>query len=308
MKRKVFLCEDMHPQALSLLTTHCQITNDRHDLEQVEAIITRNLKIDARFAASCPMLKVVAIHGTGYDHVDVTALKKQGITVFHVPGENALSVAELTVGCILNLARKINEADRRLHQGEILLPGTQGLMGMEISHKVLGLIGCGHIARLTADILRLGFGMKVIAYSPSLNDEKASQWHLEKCHCPAEVFARANIVSIHCSLNEQTRHMVDYDMLSQAKKNCLVINTSRGDVIKEDDLYQALKEGIIKAAACDVFSEEPISQDHPLLTLDNFLATPHIGATTEEALKRVGMKTVQGILDYFAGFSVANRL
>lgn len=308
MKRTVFLCEDIHPHALTLLSKHCQVISDIRYIHGAEVIITRNFKVNTELIASCPNLKLVAIHGTGYDHVDVTGLKQKGIMVFHVPGENALSVAEIVVGFILNLARKIYEADRLIHQGQVLPSGTKQLMGMEISHKVLGLIGCGHIARMTADILRLGFGMKVIAYSPSLDEKKARMWHVERCDSPAEVFAGADIVSIHCALNEQTRHMIDYDLLCLAKPHCLVINTARGDVIKEDDLYRAIKEGVIQGAACDVLSYEPINPEHPLLTLDHFLATPHIAATTQEALERVGMKMVQGILNYFEHKKIENML
>lgn len=133
-------------------------------------------------------------------------------------------------------------------------------------------------------------------------------WHVERCDSPAEVFAGADIVSIHCALNEQTRHMIDYDLLCLAKPHCLVINTARGDVIKEDDLYRAIKEGVIQGAACDVLSYEPINPEHPLLTLDHFLATPHIAATTQEALERVGMKMVQGILNYFEHKKIENML
>lgn len=299
MQKKVFLSEDLHHEAYELLAKNFQIINDFNNIQEVEAIITRNLKIDKAVIDDCVNLKVVAIHGTGYDHVDVKYLKQKGISVFHVPGENALSVAELVVGCILNLSRNLYEADRLLHQGMTLKPGTGQLMGMEISHKVFGMIGCGHIARMTADILRQGFGMKIIAYSPSFDEKKAKMWQIENCQSPEEVFAKADIVSIHCSLNDQTRHMIDYKMLCHAKKDCLLINTARGAILKEDDLYRALKEGVIKAAACDVFSHEPVDIHHPLLTLNNFLATPHIGATTEEALKRVGMKTVEGIINYF---------
>lgn len=308
MQKKVFLGEDIHREAYDLLSKYCQIISDFKDIKEVDGIITRNLTIDKTIIDDCTNLKVVAIHGTGYDHVDVEYLKQQGITVFHVPGENALSVAELVVGCVLNLSRKIYEADRLFHRGETLMPGTGQLMGMEISHKVFGMIGCGHIARMTADILRQGFGMKIIAYSPSLDERKAKIWQIEKCQSPEEVFANADIVSIHCALNDQTWHMIDYKMLCHAKRKCLLINTARGAIVKEDDLYRALKEGIIKAAACDVFSHEPLDVHHPLLTLDNFLATPHIGATTEEALKRVGMKTVKGMINYFEHKKIDNIL
>ena len=141
MQKKVFLSEDLHHEAYELLAKNFQIINDFNNIQEVEAIITRNLKIDKAVIDDCMNLKVVAIHGTGYDHVDVKYLKQKGISVFHVPGENALSVAELVVGCILNLSRNLYEADRLFHQGTTLKPGTGQLMGMEISHKVRIKIG-----------------------------------------------------------------------------------------------------------------------------------------------------------------------
>lgn len=306
--KKVFLCEDIHQQAYDLLEKHFEIINDFHEINKAEAMIVRNIKVDRALVERCPHLQIVAVHGTGYDQVDIDYLKEKDIVVFHVPGENALSVAEFVVTLILNLTRKVYLADRMIQNGEVVEIGTKSLQGMEISGKTLGLVGCGNIARKTASILQNGFGMKVVVYSPSLTVAKAEKWHIERCDSIEEVFEKADIVSIHCSLNQDTKNMIDLEVLKHAKKDSLLINTARGSIINENDLYFALKSGLLKGAACDVFVEEPPHKNHPLLTLNHFLATPHIAATTNEALQRVGMKVVKGLIDYFSGKDIQHQL
>lgn len=305
--KKVFLCEDLHPQAYQLLKEHFEIIHERENIDQIDALITRNILVNKELVDQCPQLKIVAVHGTGYDHVDVAYLKEKGIVVFHVPGQNALSVAEMTVALILDLSRKISYSHQLLHFHSVKI-GTQELAGHEISHKTIGLIGFGEIAKKVCTILQNGFSMKVIAYSPHLTHRDASLFSIDICQSIEEVFEKADIVSIHCPLNEQTRHLIDMNIIKHAKKNCLLINTARGAIVCEDDLYDALKQGIIAGAASDVFEHEPVSRQHPLLTLNHFIATPHLGATTEEALYRVGMKTVENLIDYFSHQRVAGQL
>ncbi|MBM6842289.1 hydroxyacid dehydrogenase [[Clostridium] spiroforme] len=308
MKRKIFLCEQIHQQAYNLLKKNFKIVTDWDKLDQVEGLIVRNFRVDRKLIDCCQSLKVVAVHGTGYDHLDLSYLKSRGVTVFRVPGENAQSVAEFTVALMLNLSRNIYLADRCLQQGNEIELGTKQLEGTELFEKTVGLIGWGQIARKTAFILQMGFRMNVIVYSPSLTEKQALNDHIEKCETLKELFTRADIVSVHCSLNDQTRKLIHDDILRYAKSSCLLVNTARGKIIDEKALYKALKNGVIKGAACDVFSDEPISKSHPLLSLPQFLATPHIAATTDEALYRVGMKVVYGLIDYFEGKDMENRL
>lgn len=308
MKKKVFLCEDIHQKAYERLACHFEIISDINNITDAEAIIVRNMYIDKMLIDQCQCLKILAVHGTGYDGIDLKYLKEKNITVFNVPAENALSVAELVVALILNVSRKIYLADRLLQSNQIIETGSALFAGSEISYKTLGLIGCGNTAQKTAYILQNGFNMKVIAYSPSLTLEKAKELNIEKYHSIKEVFEKADIVSIHCALNEQTKGMINLKILKHAKKECILINTARGAIIDEHDLYIALKEKIIQGAACDVFVEEPLHPNNPLLKLDNFIATCHIGATTDEALYRVGMKVVEGIINFFHNQEIPNRL
>ena len=237
---------------------------------------------------------MIGIHGTGVDDVDMESAKKHGIQVFSVPHLNSRSVAEMNVALMLALGRKIVQADRRLTEGAPVRMAE--LRGMEMCGKVLGLIGVGDISRQTADICRKGLGMQVIGWSRHLTEEKARAMTMAYAHSIAEVLKKADVVVIGVALTPETRQLMGKEQFEQMKSNAILINTTRGAVLDEQALYESLDGGIIAGAACDVFVDEPVDASHPLLTLDNFIATPHLGANTEEALKRVSMAVVQGVL------------
>ncbi len=297
---KVFLCEDIHKDAYDKLAANAQIISDYEKLPQAEAVINRNLRIDAAWMDRCPNLKVIGIHGTGTDGVDLSAAKERGIHVFNVPHQNAGSVAELIVAFALMLSRNLHRADRLMQEGKITENGPASLMGVELQGKTFGMIGCGEIAKIAANILKNGFGMKIIGTSPSLTKEKAIEEGFTYAVSVEEVLKKADIINIGACLNETTRNLITYDKLKLTKKGAVLINTARGGIVNENDLARALGDGSLHAAACDVFEEEPPRKDHPLLGLDNFIATPHIGATTDEALYRVGINVVNGILSFEA--------
>ena len=171
------------------------------------------------------------------------------------------------------------------------------LQGMELAGKTLGLIGVGDISRQTADICRKGFNMEVIGWSRSLTEEKARRMDMAWAESMTEVLQKADIIVVGVALTPETYHLLGKAQFAQMKPGALLINTTRGAVLDEEALYESLTNGEIGGAACDVFAEEPVSVGHPLLALDNFVATPHLGANTEEALKRVGMAVVQGVLN-----------
>lgn len=175
------------------------------------------------------------------------------------------------------------------------------LQGMELAGKTLGLIGVGDISRQTADICRKGFDMEVIGWSRSLTEEKARRMDMVYADSMAEVFQKADVIVVGVALTPETRHLIGREQFAQMNPKAMLINTTRGAVLDEQALYESLAKGEIGGAACDVFAEEPISAGHPLLALDNFVAAPHLGANTEEALRRVGMAVVQGVLNRLDG-------
>lgn len=294
--RKVFLCEYIHPEAYALLERHAEVISEWDRLPEVEAIIDRNFKITNNIMEKAKLLKVIGVHGTGTDDVDIQAAKKHGIQVFSVPHQNSRSVAEMNVALMLAVARKIVRADRKM-AGQAGSNVLAELQGMELWGKTLGLIGVGDISRHTADICRNGFGMKVIGWSRHLTEEKARAMDMIYAPSMIEVFAEADVIVVGVALAPETYQLIGKEQLKQMKPGAILINTTRGAVLDEQALYESLTEGNIGGAACDVFVDEPINGSHPLLSLDNFVATPHLGANTEEALRRVGMAVVQGVLE-----------
>ena len=294
---KVFLCEFIHPEAKKYLERNAEIISDWNNINEVDAIINRNLQITKEIMDKAYNLKVIAIHGTGMDGVDMGEAKKRGIHVFSTPHQNADSVAEMIVGLILSLTRKISLAGKLIGKGKKIDNAPSELKGIELRGKTFGLIGVGDIAIRASKIMKYGFGMKVIGFSRSLTKEKAKDIDIGYCSSIDEVLKSSDIVNIGVSLNNSTVNMINNEKIKLMKRTSYLINTSRGKVIDEKALYNALKNNEIAGAACDVFVNEPPTLDNPLLSLDNFIATPHIGANTDEALYRVGMSVVKGILE-----------
>ena len=286
---KVFLCENIHPEALALLKTRAEIISDWDNIAEAEAIINRNLRLPAELLSKMPQLRAIAVHGTGHDGIDMDYCREKSITVFYVPFENADSVAELILAFSLALLRKLPLADRLLLSGEIRETAPAVLFGNELMGKTVAFLGVGDIARRAARIFREGFRANVIGYAPSFTKEKAEKWQIGYTESLSELLSRADILSIGVHLTPETKGMISENELSQMKSSAILINTARGTVIDEKALYKALKEKKIAAAACDVFENEPPTLGNPLLSLENFLATPHIGANTDEALRRVGI-------------------
>lgn len=312
--RKVFLCEYIHPEAYAYLKAHAEVIHDWDRLSEAEALIDRNLKITDEIMETAKSLRLIGIHGTGVDDVDMAAAGRRGIQVFSVPHQNSRSVAEMNVALMLALGRKIVRADRILRgqAGRSAAESTgspesemtdrmAGLQGMELAGKTLGLIGVGDISRQTADICRKGFNMEVIGWSRRLTEEKARRMDMVYADSMEEVFQKADVIVVGVALTPETRHLIGREQFAQMNPKAMLINTTRGAVLDEQALYESLAKGEIGGAACDVFAEEPISAGHPLLALDNFVAAPHLGANTEEALRRVGMAVVQGVLNRLDG-------
>ena len=301
---KIFLCESIHPEALALLESRAEIIVDWARIGEADAIVNRNLKLPAETLCRAKSLKVIAVHGTGSDGIDLDYCRGQGVTVLYVPYENARSVAELIVALTLNLLRKIALADRLILSGAPVKNASPELFGSELSGKTLGLIGVGDIARRAAKIMQDGFGVKVIGYSPSFTGEEAEKLGIKRCGSVSEVLRQADVISLGVHLTPQTAHMISYGEFALVKPTAILINTSRGGVVDEAALYDALTTGKLAAAACDVWAQEPPTRRSPLVGLDNLLATPHLGANTDEALRRVGVTMARQIFDALDGKEV----
>lgn len=292
--KKVFLCEYIHPEAYKLLKAHAEIIREWERLPEADGLINRNLQIDREVMRRAEKLKVIGIHGTGTDGVDMDAAEELGLEVFSVPHRNSQSVAEMNVALMLALGRKMFMADRMVRQGNL---NFSALQGTEFFGKSLGLIGIGEISRRTAKICKNGFGMHVIGWSRHMRVDEMMALGIEPQETMDGVFEKADVIMPGVDLTEETRHMIGKSQFDKMKSQALLVNTSRGAVLNEEELYEALCSGQIGGAACDVFTEEPVTIENPLLHLDNFIATPHVGANTETALKNVGMAVVKEMLE-----------
>ncbi len=298
---KIFLAEYIHPEAVARLKEKAEITDRLEDIGEVEGIILRTFPVDRGLMEKAKKLKVVAKHGVGYNTIDIEAAKEYGITVTFTPRANTNSVAELIAALILDVARNVSLADRKSRGSEWTRVAPAELSGTEISGKTLGLIGMGNIARRVAGIMRGGFQADIVGYDPYVTGEAAAELGIRKRETVEEVLREADIVNISVPLTEDTRNLISARNMDCFKPGAILINASRGGIVNEADLYEALKSGRLRGAACDAFESEPPTGDNPLLALDNFVATPHIGADTEDALYRMGMEAVEAVLDTLEG-------
>lgn len=297
---KVFLCETIHEAAYKKLSEYAEIVSDWNRIGEVDALINRALQIRGPEMDRMPNLKVIAVHGTGTDGVDLDEAKRRGIRVVYAPHMNANAVAELNVGLLLSVCRNIVTA-RKVIENRQKEDAQRLLKGSELRGKTAGLIGLGAVGSKTASILGQGFGMQLLTYNPFITKEQAAEYNCQLKETPEDLLAASDVVFLSLPLNDSTRGMISEKRLRAMKPGAVLINTARGPLIDEDALYQVLKEGHLSGAASDVLCEEFPQTTHPLLSLDNFVVTPHIGANTDEALYTVGITCVDEIIDVMEG-------
>jgi len=297
----VYLSEYIVPEAEEYLRQRVQVVNTFDHIEEIDGILLRNIPVTAELMDRAPRLKVIGKHGVGVNTIDVAAARERGIRVVYTPTSNADSVAEMTVALFLAMERKIPEADRNCRLGSYETIAPLSLIGTEIGSKTLGQIGMGNIAQRVAAILHKGFGVRALGYDPFIPAEKAAARGFEKVDTLEELLERSDLVNINVPLMESTERMISGALFDHFRPGAVFVNAARGAVISEDDLYEALVSGKLKAAACDTFVSEPPSPDNKLLTLPNFIATPHIAGSTAESLARTGMEVVKEILTVLAG-------
>ncbi len=240
-------------------------------------------------------LKAVIRFGVGYDAVDLDAATQLGIPVANTPGTNSVSVAEHALTLMLTLQKKVVENCSNLRKGEWIEP-----IGKELSGKTVALFGFGKIARILAGFLK-GFSCRIIAYDICFNGEKAQELDVEE-YCEIDkLFSEADIVSLHIAFTPETDKIVGKEFLGKMKNSAFLINTARGGVVDEEALISVLKENRIAGAGLDVFAEEPIAPEHPFITLENVVMTPHVAASTYESSIRTYRMAIDSALDLMEG-------
>ena len=305
----VYLSEYIYPEARKVLESRTEVVSSFDEPEKVEAIILRVFPVDAALMDMLPNLKVIGKHGVGCNTIDLKAAKDRGITVLNTPLANAQSVAELIVGEMLSAARNIQAAHNGSVEGKFTSIAPKQMTGVELTGKTLGLIGTGNIARRAAKILINGFDMKAIAYDPYVPRERMEEIGFEKCETVRELLPKADFINISVPLTPETRDLISGDMFDLFRKDAILVNAARGGIVNEDGLYEALKAGKLRAAACDAFVQEPpTATTTKLYELPNFIGTPHIGAATEEALQRMGFEVVEDVLNVLSGGQPSHRV
>lgn len=294
---KVFLHDEIHSEAVRFLKEKGEIISDFERISEADGIVVRKIKLDKEILDRAVNLKVIGFHGAGLNGIDLEAAAQRNIEVFTVPGLNADSVAELNVALALDMAHMVSRAYYEIRQGVSMQDALHRFRGHELSGKTAGIIGMGQVGTRTAKILRESFHMTVYGYSRSLTCEQAKEKGVLPAGSAEEILEKSDYVFLSLPCNEKTEHMINSETLKLMKNTAVLINTARGKLVNEKDLYKALKENRIAGAATDVFEKEPLEQGNPLTELDNFLATPHIGGNTDEALFRVGMGVVTGIYE-----------
>lgn len=298
---KCIITERIHSDGIKLMEEHGTVDlkygikrNELYDcIENYTILIVRSdTPVDKELINAGLNLKVVGMAGIGLNHIDTEYCKEKGIAVFNVPDGSSDSVSELTIGMMINIARKVNIAAQDTKKG---LWNKTGYMGNQLRGKTLGLIAMGKIGSKVAKLCQ-AFNMDIIAYDPYLKPEIAKDMGIRLLHLK-ELLEESDFISIHTPLTKETYHMIGEKELSLLKESAYIFNLGRGGIIDEEALYNALKENKLAGAALDVMEKEPPGLSK-LFKLDNVIVTPHIGAGTYEAQSYISVSLVRKILNH----------
>ena len=277
---------------------------DGTDLEEIkkkiiecDGISIRTAKLPAEVIKGAKNLKIISRRGVGYDNIDLEAAKEKNITISITATANAVAVAEHVMFMLLNISKRKDMYDKTVKSGRFndrnKLPKTIELWNKNILIMGFGRIGKSLIKRC------IGFEMNVYVYDPFVSKEEIESLGGKKIEDLKEGVKKMDALTLHMPLNEKTKNIINYDVLKNMKKNCIIINASRGGIINESDLNKSLNENKIFGAGLDVFDTEPPDNDNPLLKNDKTFLSPHTAAFTEECMVRMGKETIQNIIDFF---------
>lgn len=308
--KKVIVSERIAEEGIKLLRTELEVDYrdgiSRQELldiiDQYDALIVRSVtKVDEELIKKGKNLKVVGRAGNGIDNIDVDACTRQGVIVVNTPDSNTISAAEQTISLLLSSARNTAWANNFLKGGTW---DRKPFRGVELYGKTVGIVGLGRIGSMVATRLK-AFNMSVIAYDPYIAEERFERFGAKKMNTLAELVKQADFITVHTPRNEETMHMLDEAMFQLAKPGVRVVNCARGGIIKESALIEGLKSEKVASAALDVFEKEPAT-DNQLFSFDNVVCTPHLGADTFEAQKRVGESIAEQVIKALKGEIVPN--
>jgi D-3-phosphoglycerate dehydrogenase / 2-oxoglutarate reductase len=312
MTPRVLIADSLSPAAVEIFRQRGVAADVKTGLKKDELLaiigdynglaVRSATKADKTVIAAAKNLKVIGRAGIGVDNIDIPAATAAGVVVMNTPFGNSITTAEHAIAMMFALARQLPAADVSTQAGRW---EKNRFMGMELYAKTLGLIGAGNIGSIVADRAN-GLKMKVIAYDPFLSPERGVEIGVEKVELD-ELLARADVITLHTPLTDKTRNILSREALAHTRKGVLIINCARGGLVDEHALREALESGHIGGAAFDVFTEEP-AKENVLFGAPNFVATPHLGASTEEAQENVALQVAEQMSDYLLTGAVTNAL
>lgn len=271
-------------------------------IKDVDGIIIGIDELSAEIIEEANALKVISKYGIGLDNIDINMATNKKVVVTNTPTANIDAVVDLTFGLILSLARRIPEANKKTKSGK-----WEKIIGKSVWKKTIGIIGLGKIGKQVVKRAQ-GFEMNILVFRRNIfKDKKFAQKYGIKYVNLEKLLQKSDYITIHVPLNDATRNMISYEELGKIKKDAFLINTSRGGIVDEEALYDALRNNKLRGAALDVYENEPL-QETPLKELDNVIMTPHIGAYTEEAIENMGIQAAQNLIDVLEGREPQNRV
>ena len=306
-KKNILIIQPIHEEGIRLLESNpnynyeiieeIKLDDIKNKIQNCDGLSIRTAKLPGEIIDLGKKLKVISRHGVGYDNVDLAAIKKNKITLTITATANAVAVAEHVMFMLLNICKRKSMYDDAVKNGKFndrnKLPKTIELWGKNILIAGFGRIGQALIKRC------LGFEMNVFVYDPFINEEKIKSLGGIKVDNLENSLSKIDMISLHLPLTNETKNLIDINLIKKMKKSCIIINAARGGIINEIDLDRALNENLIFGAGLDVFDIEPPKEDNPLLKNDKVFLSPHTAAFTEECMKRMGKETIQNIIDFF---------
>ena len=305
---KVAVVKSIHPSAIKLLQNNSNFkfeliedlskANLIKKLPSFDAITLRTTKLDREIIDHCKTLKIISRHGVGFDNVDINSLKAKNITLTITTKANAIAVSEHVMFMILNISKGVDTYDKTVREGRFLDRDKLD-KSFELWNKKILIIGFGRVGQNLINKCQV-FGMKTYVYDPFIDQEIIENFKGTKINDLNEFLKEADYVSIHSPLNKETKDLINKNNLKTMKKSSIIINTSRGGIVNEKDLNEALNKGLIFGAGLDVFEKEPPDANNPLLKNKKIFFSPHSASFTNECMERMGIETVENIFDFFA--------
>jgi len=308
---KVYVLDSFFPTGVEFAAQRAELVlwddpRVKNWYEDADAVMVRMTPIRADDLARAKKLRVIAKQGVGVDTIDLAAARARGITVCRTPGVNKEAVAELALALALSVTRRVAEFDRSIRSGGMVQ--RSDFLGLESWQKTVGVIGMGNIGTLIARKWHAAFDARILAYDPYVPADIWTDIPYRRASSLAELLPQVDILTLHLPLTGESRGMIDAAALALMKPSAVVINTSRGGIVDERALYDAIVAGRLFGAGLDVFEREPPTADHPLMRLPTVVATPHAGGGTYETQARSSLLVAQQLFEALAGRELLDRV